>query len=278
MSNNYNFRSAFKGFNREDVVHYIEYMNSNHYNQINQLRAELASLHQNMAAENGANTPIIDPQLVDRCQVLESRCAQLEEQLATVTAERDDARKAMLSQPVSPIHHETPPAISQPELPVAPPQPAAAPQPATIPQPVAAPQPVAIPQPAAIPTVISQPIAAPLIIREVSTPCGFADNELAAYRRAERVEREARERTAALEQETLEKTRRLEEETQARVDAIYAHIRQVLSEALVKSDEAVSQLGNISDQLNTQLDTLQSAVDGSHQSLQDAMSALEKSE
>ena len=37
MSSAYNFRSAFNGFNREDVVHYIEYANSNHNNQLNQL-------------------------------------------------------------------------------------------------------------------------------------------------------------------------------------------------------------------------------------------------
>ena len=28
-----NFRSAFNGFNREDVVHYLEYLNSKHQNQ-----------------------------------------------------------------------------------------------------------------------------------------------------------------------------------------------------------------------------------------------------
>lgn len=36
-----NFRSAFNGFNREDVVHFIEYLNSKHAAEINQLNAEL---------------------------------------------------------------------------------------------------------------------------------------------------------------------------------------------------------------------------------------------
>lgn len=36
-----NFRSAFNGFNREDVVHFIEYLTSKHAAEINQLNAEL---------------------------------------------------------------------------------------------------------------------------------------------------------------------------------------------------------------------------------------------
>ena len=35
------FRSAFNGFNREDVVHYIDYLNTQHSNQINQLNSQL---------------------------------------------------------------------------------------------------------------------------------------------------------------------------------------------------------------------------------------------
>ena len=44
MSEPLNFRSAFNGFNREDVVHYIEYLNANHENQIRQLQADLAAI------------------------------------------------------------------------------------------------------------------------------------------------------------------------------------------------------------------------------------------
>ena len=36
-----NFRSAFNGFNREDVVRYIEYINSRHNTEINVLKSEL---------------------------------------------------------------------------------------------------------------------------------------------------------------------------------------------------------------------------------------------
>ena len=36
-----NFRTAFNGFNREDVTHFIEYLNARHAAEINQLKAEL---------------------------------------------------------------------------------------------------------------------------------------------------------------------------------------------------------------------------------------------
>ena len=39
-----NFRSAFNGFNREDVVHYLEYLNSKHNNLVNQLSEEAENL------------------------------------------------------------------------------------------------------------------------------------------------------------------------------------------------------------------------------------------
>ena len=39
-----NFRTAFNGFNREDVVHYLEYINTKHTTQVNQLTSEVESL------------------------------------------------------------------------------------------------------------------------------------------------------------------------------------------------------------------------------------------
>jgi hypothetical protein len=36
-----NFRTAFNGFNREDLVHFVEYLNARHTAEINQLKAEL---------------------------------------------------------------------------------------------------------------------------------------------------------------------------------------------------------------------------------------------
>ena len=41
MSGIQNFRSAFRGFNRQDVVSYLEYMNNKHNSQIEQLNNQL---------------------------------------------------------------------------------------------------------------------------------------------------------------------------------------------------------------------------------------------
>ena len=43
-----NFRSAFNGFNRQDVVHYLEYINTKHQDQINSLTAETEDLHRQL--------------------------------------------------------------------------------------------------------------------------------------------------------------------------------------------------------------------------------------
>ena len=45
-----NFRSALNGFNREDVVHYIEYLNANHNSELQQLSAEMDLLRNSAAA------------------------------------------------------------------------------------------------------------------------------------------------------------------------------------------------------------------------------------
>ena len=37
MATPQSFRSAFNGFNREDVVHYLEYLNAKHASQLDQL-------------------------------------------------------------------------------------------------------------------------------------------------------------------------------------------------------------------------------------------------
>lgn len=42
MATPQNFRSAFNGFNRDDVVNYISFITTKHENQLNQLRQELA--------------------------------------------------------------------------------------------------------------------------------------------------------------------------------------------------------------------------------------------
>ena len=76
MASNQQFRSAFNGFNREDVVHYIEYMNNQHNAQIQQLNAQLQS------AQAKAAEPSREAELQAALDEALARCAQLEEQLA----------------------------------------------------------------------------------------------------------------------------------------------------------------------------------------------------
>ena len=53
------FRSSFNGFNREDVVHYIEYLTAKHKAQVNQLSSEAAFLKSKLAETQ--DTPAAEP-------------------------------------------------------------------------------------------------------------------------------------------------------------------------------------------------------------------------
>ena len=76
--------------------------------------------------------------------------------------------------------------------------------------------------------------------------------ELEAYRRAERTERQARERA----------------------ELVYHQINGVLSDATVKVDGIAAQISGMADQVTEQLNQLQTAVDNSKQALKDAASTL----
>lgn len=78
---NLNFRSSLHGFNRQDVANYLEYLNNRHAAQVNQLNTDLEALRRQAAA------PVEDPQRA----ALETRCQELEQQLAAARKERDEA-------------------------------------------------------------------------------------------------------------------------------------------------------------------------------------------
>ena len=65
-----NFRSALNGFNREDVVHYIEYINNQHNTQLNQLYTQMKTLQDQLDVMSAI--PQVDPQS-------EAKLAQAEE-------------------------------------------------------------------------------------------------------------------------------------------------------------------------------------------------------
>ena len=91
-----NFRTSFSGFNREDVVHYIEYINNKHASQVNQLkndlqaaRAELKELEAKAAAQQDQSA-----ELQEALQAKEAAEAELE----ALRQELDSLRNAQPAQ------------------------------------------------------------------------------------------------------------------------------------------------------------------------------------
>lgn len=73
-----NFRSALGGFNREDVVRYIEYINNKHNSQIEQLNTQLQTAQEALAQARAAD----NSELLAQLEAAQARCAELEAQLA----------------------------------------------------------------------------------------------------------------------------------------------------------------------------------------------------
>ena len=186
MSAPQNFRSAFNGFNREDVVHYLEYLNSKHTNQINQLTAENEALR----AQVDTLPELESQQLL--VASLEEKCAELTRLLEAAQARCEELEQAAAQKPV-----EDAPA--------------------------------------------QEPSLSP-----------SASEELEAYRRAERIEREAKERA----------------------ELVYFQANSVLTEATAKVDGISSDITEMADKVMTQLTQLQMAVSSSKQALQDASSIM----
>ena len=174
-----NFRSAFNGFNRQDVVHYLEYINTKHQTQVNELTAEADDLRR---------------QLED-LQAKTTQVAELEARLAAMTEERN-ALHTQLEQ------------IQAAEV-------------------------VQEPRP------------------EMDGGSQVAD-ELDSYRRAQQVERSARERA----------------------ELVYHQANGVLNEAIAKVDTATAEITAKTDEAMSQLTQLQMAVSTSKQALQDAASLM----
>ena len=195
MSTPQNFRSAFNGFNREDVVHYLEYINTKHNNQIGQLTAE----NQELRAALQQKPQEDQTELV---QSLQDQCADL-----TARLEEEKARCAQLSAQVEALQARCDALAEQ--------APAAAPDASEI-------------------------------------KSALATEELEAYRRAERIEREARERA----------------------ELVYFQANGVLKEASAKVDGISADITDMADQVMLQLTQLQIAVSSSKQALQDASSIM----
>lgn len=179
------FRGAFHGFNREDVVHYLEYINAKHQSQVNQLTAEADALRSRLEQQP-------DSDQAELVESLQAECAALTAQLEAAEAAKAEleARCAALEKQAGEGAGES--------------------------------------------TAVQ------------------ASGELEAYRRAERIEREARERA----------------------ELVYFQANGVLSEATAKVDGIAAEITGMADHVMSQLTQLQMAVSSSKQALQDAASIM----
>ncbi len=84
------FRSALGGFNREDVVRYIEYMNNQHKSEIEQLNTQLQTAQEALNRAAGVS----NEELLAKLEAAEARCAQLEAQLGQSPAVAGDELEA----------------------------------------------------------------------------------------------------------------------------------------------------------------------------------------
>ena len=159
MASVHHFRSAFHGFNREDVVRYIEYMNNQHNQKLEQLNAQLRE----------AKAQPTDTELLARLEAAEARCAELEALLA-----------------------------------------------------------------------------------QQSAPSVSSEDELEAYRRAERTERLAQERA----------------------NQIYTQTNAVLADVSVKAETASGEISAIAQQVSDQLAAYQQSVSAAKEAFEEAVAAL----
>ena len=111
-----NFRSAFNGFNREDVVRYIEYLNSKHAAEITQLRSEIQFLSTKEEEPAAPETvqedtaPLTAKIAEQEAQISEfsGRCEALEAETAALKAEKEQlsAEKAELEEQLNALRQE----------------------------------------------------------------------------------------------------------------------------------------------------------------------------
>lgn len=261
MAAQQSFRSALNGFNREDVVHYIEKVNAQHTSEINQLNSELKYLQDKLAELESQPAPVeeadtsaqaeleqqLDDQaqrirdLFDRCQAAEAArdaaieekqaaealCAEAEAECASLKAQLDAKLAAEADAQIQQLKANLEAAQNETQAAKASCQEADA-------------------------EISRLKAELEALLRQQAAAVSHKEEELAAYRRAERVERQAKERA----------------------EQMCRQIDGALADTTVKVDEAASHLGDMADQVLHQLSQLQLAVSGSKLMLKDAAASL----
>ena len=175
MAVNHNFRSAMGGFNREDVVRYIEYMNTKHAEEIASLNEEITQLQRSVRT----------PEDIAHTEALEAECARLSAELEQASADKTalEAKCAELEAKVNSSDRE---------------------------------------------------------------------KELDAYRRAENIERQAKERSQQL----------------------FNQAAGTLAQATTQVDDAATAFIGIADSVTAQIDGLKKAIESSKNALRDAATTM----
>lgn len=100
MATTQTFRTAINGFNRDDVVRYIEFLNTKHQAELNQLKSELEFLR-NKPAEESAAPSQLDADSAQRIETLTAEKEDLARELANaleIKAKAEDALAAALAE------------------------------------------------------------------------------------------------------------------------------------------------------------------------------------
>ena len=193
------FRTAFNGFNRDDVVQYIEELNARHAAEVNQLNADLQYLQDQLDALEASCPESEAPIMVETTNVDSGLVEELEAKLA----DAEDAAKTAKAQ---------------------------------------------------LDAQKAENLRLQVLLDAALARQNEANNtvELDTYRRAERVERDARNRA-----------REVSDKANA-----------ALSNATNKVDETAIQISELTDAAMQQLKQLQLAISGSKQVLRDTATSL----
>ena len=206
MAEQKTFRTALNGFNREDVVRYIEYLNAQHASELNRLNSELAYLRNQFEqataapAAPAADDEVVEQQAARIRELFDLNKAQ-EQQIAELTAKLNEAQGQAAA---------------------------------------------ATSEQARLNADLDQ------ALQQQDSYKSRVEEELEAYRRAERTERMARERA----------------------EQLYRQANAILADATTKVDDAAALLGKMSDKVMGELSELQGAVADSKQALRDAAASM----
>lgn len=270
MAEHQNFRTALAGFNREDVVRYIEYLNTTHAAEIAQLNSELEYLRsrvQEMPAaesvsETAEETPVLDTipkvgeQVAQVRELLDSwkQSSNFQEALAAAAdtlkaeAEGNGEELNQLKESLEERAGEIEALKAEVEAKNAEIEALKAEVEAKSDE-IRQLQATIEAKDSELLTLISR--NEELRIRQEAN-AGLMEKELETYRRAERVERKARERA----------------------DLVYYRVNGTLSDATAKVEDAAKLIGEMTERVTAQLNELQAAVTGSKAALADAADTM----